>query len=108
MSKVGAGVKEVEIGGQEYTLKVTVSAIEAIERRFGNFQKAAQQCMALGWADAVFIISKAAGLNKSDTEKLKEHVVSEGLESVATIAAEYLGMVINPSSESEDDVSGEE
>jgi len=109
MSRLKSGIKEVEIGGEEYTLKVTISAIEAIERRFGNFQKAAQQCMALGWTDALFIISKAAGLNKAETEKLKEHALDEGLESLATMAAQFLGMVVDPSSsDSESDDEGED
>jgi len=103
MSRLSAGTKEVTIGGHDYTLKVTVSAIEQIERRFGDFQSAAQKCMKLGWGDAVFILAKAAGLNKQDAEKLKEHVLLEGLESAATMAAEYLGMVISPSSEDASD-----
>lgn len=99
MSRLKAGIKEVEIGGEEYTLKVTIFAIEAIERRFGNFSTAAQKCMSLGWADAIFIIAKAAGLDKSQTEKLKEHALHEGLESIATMAAQYLGMIVDPSSQ---------
>jgi len=108
MSRVSAGTKEVTIGGHDYTLKVTISAIEQIERRFGDFQSAARKCMALSWGDAVFILSKGAGLNKSEAEKMKEHVLLEGLESAATMAAEYLGMVISPEGESEDDASGED
>ena len=99
MGRLNAGVKEVEIGGEEYTLKVTIFAIEAIERRFGNFQKAAQECMALSFTGPLFIIAKAAGLDKSQTEKLKEHALQEGVESIATIAAQYLGMIVDPSSQ---------
>ena len=111
MSRISASVKEVEIGGHEYTLKVTVSAIEQIERRYGDLQTAAQKCMKLGWGDAVFIIGKAAGLDKSRVEQLKERVIDEGLENVATIAAEYLGMIINPNgdqgADDSDDGTGE-
>jgi len=107
MSRVSAGQKEVTIGGHDYTLKVTISAIEQIERRFGDFQKAAQKCMSLGWGDAVFIIAKGAGLNKDKTEQLKEHALSEGLESMAVIAAEYLGLIISPPTSDEGPESGE-
>lgn len=107
MSRLSAGTKSVQIGDDEYTLKVTIGAIQAIERRFGDFQKAAQKCMALGWTDAIFIVSKGAGLGKEGTQKLEENAVMEGLESVATIAAQYLGMIIDPSSNTEEDEPGE-
>ena len=107
MSRVSAGTKEVTIGGHDYTLKVTISAIEQIERKYGDFHSAARKCMSLGWGDAVFILSKAAGLDKARTEQMKEHAIVEGLESLATMAAEYLGMVINPEGAKEGDESGE-
>jgi hypothetical protein len=107
MSRVSAGQREVTIGGHDYTLKVTISAIEQIERRFGDFQSAARKCMSLGWGDAIFILAKGAGLDKSGAETLKHHALSEGLESIATLAAEYLSMVINPNGDDEDVEQGE-
>jgi len=106
MSRVGNGISEVEIGGQEYTLKVTIKAIESIEQRFGSFADAAQACMKMNLGVAAFIISQAADLNKDQSRKLKGQLVQEGLQSAMTISAEYLAMVINPNDD-EDDEDGE-
>lgn len=97
MSRISKGIQEVTIGGHDYTLKATIQAIEEIENRFGgNMLSAAQACMKLGFQDAAFIISKAAGLNKEETRQLKQNIVSSGIEVAAEIAAKYLSMLLNP------------
>jgi membrane protease subunit (stomatin/prohibitin family) len=104
MSRVGKGVMEVSINDTDYTLKATVFAIEAIEQRFGGgMVAAAQACMKLSFTDAAFIIGKAANLSKDAQKQLKENIVSEGIEAVSGIAADYLQMLLNPDGAPEDD-----
>ena len=111
MSKLTNGIKEVEINGEDYTLKVTVAAIEAIENRYGSITGAAQACMKINLQDSAFIISHAASLNKEQSKKLKQHLSKVGMEQAAVIATDYLGMVLNPNGEPDDedeDESGED
>lgn len=109
MSRVSKGVMEVSINETDYTLKATVSAIEAIEQRYqGGMVAAAQACMKLSFGDAAYIIGKAANLTKDETKKLKENIVADGIESAAGIAADYLQMLLNPEdTDSEGESSGE-
>jgi len=110
MSRVSNGVMDVEINGNDYRLKATVAAIESIEQKFsGGMAAAAQACMQISFSNATFIIAKGANLNKDQQKQLKTDIVADGIEAAATIAAEYIAMLMNPNAEeeSEDEPAGE-
>lgn len=109
MSRIGKGVMHVTLNDTEYTLKATVFAIEQIEARFeGGMMAAAQACIKLSFSDAVFIVAKAARLDKPATKQLKENVLFEGIEAVSTIAAEYIAMLLDPEGKSDRSGGGDE
>jgi len=109
MSRISKGVMVVEIDGHEYTLKATVSAIEAIERKYPNGMMQVGQAIASVSVGAIsFILGKAAGLDKTGIEVLKERIISHGLADSSEIAADYLNMLLNPNGEeASEDSSGE-
>jgi len=109
MSRLSAGSMDAEIGGHDYTLKVTVFAMEQINRRFGDIYSAIQKCAKGSYDDVVFVLQKAAGVQKARVDDLKEHVLIEGVGPSGVIAAEYLGMLYDPSGseQSEGDSEGE-
>jgi len=110
MSRISKGVMEIVLNGTEYELKATVAATEAIDQRFGGFAKAAQACMGMSFADATFILSKAANLNKEETKALKQNIVLDGIEAAIQGASDYLMMLVNPEggqSDLDEEASGE-
>lgn len=110
MSRVSAGVQEVEIDGHEYTLKVTVFAMEQINRKFGDIYTALKACAEANAEAVIFVLSKASGAQKSRLDDLKEHVLREGIGPSGAIAIEYLNLLYDPSgssNENEEEDSGE-
>ncbi|MEM1142726.1 MAG: hypothetical protein AAGI88_09090 [Pseudomonadota bacterium] len=111
MSRVSKGVMTITLNDNEYTLKATIAAIEAIENRFqGGMVAAAQACVKLSFQDAAYILSKAASLKGEDVKRLKQDILVDGVQAAAEHAADYLQMLINPeeAEAEEGDASGEE
>lgn len=110
-SRANYGTVECTIGGNEYTLKPTLRAVDKIITRWpGGMGEAlaAVQDPLLAIRASAFVIASGAGLTGKDAEEIAEDVFAEGLGQVQETAVKYLMLLINPTGkEAEDTEPGE-
>lgn len=112
MSRVTYGTVDVEIGGETYTLKPTLKAMDKIQGRWPEgLRGAIAASSGLGARDLAFIVAAGTGMGAREAKDLPEAIFDDGTVHVAAPVIEYLSLLINPTgredAEVEKDESGE-
>lgn len=101
MARLDHGQIDVELGGETVTLKPTLGAMQAINRRFGNLREAIQQVESFNFEAVSFII--AAGCGRKD---VSQEVFETGVINLMAPSANYLANLMNPSGRDQENTSG--
>lgn len=102
MSRIDYGTIEVTIAGTEYTLKPTLKAYQAIERRFGGLRSALESCSNMSIDGIAAIIAAGANLDRDARKELPDAIFAEGSLNVLPLVTEYLMKLLNPSGKEPD------
>jgi len=94
--KLGSGDVIIMLDDQEYTLKPTLRASQAISRRFGGLVKAVEQIQSFDTDAIVTVVAAALSINNPrELQDMAEKIFNEGVNSVAPKVIEYLGVLTN-------------
>ena len=103
MSRASYGVMDASINGKDYTLKVSMSAVDKILKRFGGIVDALEASGKMNPETLAAIIAAGAGLGQSSIPDLKDDILQHGILKVTPIVVEYLGLVLDPSGKDKDE-----
>ena len=96
MSKTLFGTTTISLDGEDYELVPTLSAVRAIEARFGGLRGASQTINALSIDGCAAILIAGAGLKGKDADAVAEKVWQAGVLDVSVQLNGYLTALYNP------------
>lgn len=96
MSKVKRGTVELDLDGEVYELRPTLSAYEKIEARFGGLRGALEAMTRISVTDLAHVIAAGSGKGQRDMQKIKEGVFNQGVDSVTEQVGPFVLALFNP------------
>lgn len=84
------------LGDKTYHLQATLNSMLKVNSGCGSLMKAYESIKELDFEAICLVVAAGAGLNQKQTIELQQAVFEAGIGSVATTAAEFVGMLLSP------------
>jgi len=101
MSRVDRGSIDVEIDGEVYELRPTLSAFKKIQTRFGGLRGALEAITQMNSEHLANIVAAGTGAGRRDIDKIEEGIFNEGIGSVTESLVPFVTALFNPRGDDE-------